>query len=316
MRWRIGSTRDGEAPGEAMIDQTGQSQSRFAVMLAIALAIHGAVVFGIRFQQSPPEASQSKALRVALVRAPNRLEADDKAAESEADHRGDEKPQPPVRALVAPTQQPLPERSYAPLPEVSPPEPLPLLEPDPPAVITEPEPTDKEPEPTAAIVEPEVVAPSRPKSQIQVKPKPSLKAKDLMRQARRLAQLSAPEQAIDRDKTGQGPSTRYSIREAYVQAWVRKVQDWGTRNFPEEARRKGLTGILTLRVTIRHDGDVSEILLIRSSGQPVLDQAARDIVSLAAPYAPFPAELREKEGDYLSIRRTWQFLQGSQLKSQ
>jgi len=179
----------------------------------------------------------------------------------------------------------------------------------------DPEPVRDEPEPKATAVEPHVEPAIEPKPKIRVQPKPKLRARDLMRQARQLAQLSAPQQPIDRDKTGQGPSTQYSIREAYIRAWIRKVQDWGTRNFPEEARRLGLTGSLTLRVTLRHDGAIGEILLIRSSGHPVLDQAAKNIVELAAPYAPFPPELRESEGDYLSIRRTWQFLQGNRLKS-
>jgi protein TonB len=294
-----------------------RSQARFALTLVVALAVHGAVLFGVRFQQSPPEMTPSKPLRVSLVRPPNQLIAKDAKLESEADHRGDEKPPPPVTEAVVPMAQPAIEAMTTPVLE-SVPEPRPHLEPEPtPAVAeAEPEPEPDEPEDEAAEPVSEIVAPETPKPKIRVKPKRTLKARDLMRQARQLAQLSAPEKAIDKDKKSMGRSTRYSVREAYIGAWVRKVQDWGTRNFPEEARRQGLTGVLTLRVTIRHDGEVGEILLLRSSGQPVLDEAARDIVALAAPYAPFPPELREQEGDYLSIRRTWQFLQGSQLKSQ
>lgn len=298
------------------MDSTIRPQTRLGLMVLVALAVHGAILFGVRYQQSPPEASRTQPLKIALVQAPNRLRPDEKALEAEADHRSEENFPPSVPELAVPTEQPVPEIVPIPAPAVTPPEPVPVVDPAPPPVAAEPEPVQEVPEPAAADPEPQVAAPVQPKPKIRAQSKPTLRAKDLIRQARQLAQLSTPEQTVDRDKTEQQPSTRYSVREAYIRAWVRKVQDWGTRNFPEEARRDGLTGSLTLRVTLRHDGALSEILLIRSSGHPVLDQAARNIVELAAPYAPFPTGLRETEGDYLSIRRTWRFLRGSQLKSE
>jgi len=276
-------------------------------MVLAALVVHAAILFGVRFQQSPQEVSPTQALRVALVRAPNLRRPEKTEIEAAEDHSGDDQPPPSVQELAIPAPQPVPELPPAPAPEITPPEPISVAEPLRP-VPEEPEQTMIEPAPPTAPA-------AQPKPKIQVQPKPKLRAMDLIRQARQLAQLSVPEQPIDRDKADQGPSTKYSVREAYIRAWIRKVQSWGTRNFPEEARRKNLTGSLTLRVTLRHDGAVSEILLLRSSGHPVLDQAAKDIVELAAPYAPFPAELREQEGDYLPIRRTWQFMQGNRLKS-
>jgi protein TonB len=46
--------------------------------------------------------------------------------------------------------------------------------------------------------------------------------------------------------------------------------------------------------------------VVRSSGLEVLDQAAIEIVKLAAPYAPFPLDIA-KDTDVLDIIRTWQF---------
>ncbi|NJN46021.1 MAG: hypothetical protein HC808_05535 [Candidatus Competibacteraceae bacterium] len=40
-----------------------------------------------------------------------------------------------------------------------------------------------------------------------------------------------------------------------------------------------------------------------------MDEAAKQIVSLAAPYAPFPAELR-RQYDILHIVRQWKFEHG------
>ena len=51
---------------------------------------------------------------------------------------------------------------------------------------------------------------------------------------------------------------------------------------------------------------IERIDVLASSGVSVLDQAAIRSVKLAAPFAPFPAELRDK-ADILEIIRTWQF---------
>jgi protein TonB len=45
----------------------------------------------------------------------------------------------------------------------------------------------------------------------------------------------------------------------------------------------------------------------RSSGHQMLDDAAVRIVELAAPFAPFPDDIRE-EVDILHVTRTWNFL--------
>jgi len=49
---------------------------------------------------------------------------------------------------------------------------------------------------------------------------------------------------------------------------------------------------------------------VRSSGKKLLDDAASRIVELAAPFQPFPPEIR-KETDLLHITRTWQFNAGT-----
>ncbi len=94
---------------------------------------------------------------------------------------------------------------------------------------------------------------------------------------------------------------------SYLEAWRRKVEAIGNLNYPEEARRLKLYGSLILQVALRADGTLEEVRVLRSSGSDVLDQAAVRIVHLAAPFAPFPPEIR-KETDFLDITRTWQFL--------
>jgi protein TonB len=96
---------------------------------------------------------------------------------------------------------------------------------------------------------------------------------------------------------------------AYMKAWEAKVERIGNLNYPEEARRQGLSGQLRLDVALNPDGSVNEIVVRRPSGHTVLDDAARRIVQLAAPFAPFPQGIRE-ETDILHITRTWRFNQG------
>jgi protein TonB len=59
---------------------------------------------------------------------------------------------------------------------------------------------------------------------------------------------------------------------------------------------------------------VEGIRVIRSSGHSVLDDAAINIVRLAAPFAPFPPGIKS-EVDILDITRTWQFMKGNRLGS-
>jgi periplasmic protein TonB len=87
-----------------------------------------------------------------------------------------------------------------------------------------------------------------------------------------------------------------------------RVERVGNLNYPDEARRRSLDGNLVLTVAIRRDGSLERIDIIKSSGQPVLDDAARRIVEIAAPFPPIPPS--EDEVDILHITRTWQFVAG------
>jgi len=92
----------------------------------------------------------------------------------------------------------------------------------------------------------------------------------------------------------------------YVEAWRQKVERIGNLNYPAAAREQKLYGNLQMTVYIKSDGSLEKVEIRRSSGHRVLDDAARRIVELAAPYAPFPEDIR-KEVDVLDITRTWTF---------
>jgi protein TonB len=101
-------------------------------------------------------------------------------------------------------------------------------------------------------------------------------------------------------------AARQSVDAAYLMDWRRRVEAVGNKYYPEASVRYGLYGNLRLLVVIRADGSLHDIRVLSSSGYAVLDEAAIKIVRMAAPYAPFPAELRATT-DRLEIIRTWQF---------
>lgn len=109
-------------------------------------------------------------------------------------------------------------------------------------------------------------------------------------------------------------STKRAADAAYLEAWRRKIEYLGNLNYPSEARRKGIYGELRLLVSINSDGTLREMKVMKSSGQRVLDQAAMDIVKLAAPFSTFPPEIKQ-DTDILEIIRTWRFGKGDFLSS-
>lgn len=109
-------------------------------------------------------------------------------------------------------------------------------------------------------------------------------------------------------------NTKSYYAAAYMDAWRRKIEHIGNRNYPAEARQQGIYGSLLLEVAIVSDGNLEDIRVVRSSGHPVLDNAAMRIVRMAAPFSPFPEAMREKT-DVLHITRTWEFRHGDTLTS-
>jgi protein TonB len=101
----------------------------------------------------------------------------------------------------------------------------------------------------------------------------------------------------------------------YVEDWRLKVERVGNLNYPEAARQLRLYGSLLLFVSIRSDGSVEKVEVRRSSGQRVLDAAAVKIVEMAAPFAPFPPDIR-RETDILDIERMWTFTRGDEVRSE
>jgi len=131
------------------------------------------------------------------------------------------------------------------------------------------------------------------------------------------AQLDRRQQAYakrPRIHTISSASTEKSRDALYLDNWRRRIESVGNRNYPEEAQRRRLHGSLRLLVAQLPDGKVHAVEVLASSGHELLDQAAVDIVHMAAPFEPFPAEMRA-EVDILEIIRTWKFHEADGLIS-
>jgi len=105
------------------------------------------------------------------------------------------------------------------------------------------------------------------------------------------------------------PSTSPARYAQYVDDWRRVIEEVGTQHYPLQARGR-LYGRLRMTVLLAADGSVRAIDIDQPSEHPLLNQAARRIVQLAAPFAPFPPGLA-REVEQLSITRTWHFVNDS-----
>lgn len=139
--------------------------------------------------------------------------------------------------------------------------------------------------------------------------------RELARLNEQLAQLEA---TLDSNTASLAPeprvrrleavAARSAVDAAYLAEWRRRVETVGNQYYPAASLRYGIYGQLRMLVTVLADGRLESVRLLESSGYAVLDEAALRIVRLAAPFPPFPKELRETT-DKLEIVRRWQFEQ-------
>ena len=143
-------------------------------------------------------------------------------------------------------------------------------------------------------------------------PKTVPQAADLMQRSLEIARLEAK---ISRDWSAYqerprrrfiGARTQEYRFARYIEDWRQKIERIGEINYPQAARDQKLSGSLVVTVAIRADGSVEQVDINKPSGNRILDDAARRIVKLAAPFSPFPENIA-KEVDILHVTRTWTF---------
>ena len=312
---------------------------RLIFTLLFSVIIHLVIVLGVSFTvTSSPTNQPVSNLEITLVKQQTKLEPEDADYLAQANNEGggetDEKspeptPDEPIPAAIEASSaeiMPPPQEVVAePLPiEVPIPEP-PTPEPEIIEVVETPPVVEKPVEPTKMVTqvkaERKVVVVEEPEDSLEkikdvlLETKPKISARDLIMQAK--SEISRLEDQLDQSRKAlskRPKKRRISSRTkeyagaAYHDGWRRKVERIGNLNYPLEAKQKRINGSLMLSVDINPDGSVPPdgIVVSRSSGHKVLDDAAIKIVRLAAPYAEIPENVLQGY-DMITIIRTWKF---------
>ncbi|MDB5857987.1 MAG: putative periplasmic protein [Ramlibacter sp.] len=98
------------------------------------------------------------------------------------------------------------------------------------------------------------------------------------------------------------PATREEVYAVYYDGLRRRIEERGTRNFPEFAGRK-LYGELTMIVTVNFDGRILDTEVVESSGNLTLDRRAAGIAKAAAPFGRFNDAMRRKADQIVVVSR-------------
>lgn len=169
----------------------------------------------------------------------------------------------------------------------------------------------------------QAMARTAPKASLEAPPQPApptVSGLDLasraMAAARLEAQIDRQTNAYNKRPRKKNIGTRaeeYRFAQ-YVEDWRQKVERIGNLNYPEAAKGRWY-GKVMMTVTILSDGQVKDIEINRSSGVPVLDESARRIVRMSAPYAAFPDNI-QRDTDIIEITRTWNFTRADELQTQ
>ncbi len=263
--------------------------------MLFSLLLHGVLVLGITFQFAKPQPGLPT-LDVALVNVANQ-EAPDKADFlAQANNRGggqSDRAARPSQLFSGTLPRPDPGLAAQPMQHTAPP------------------PRTATPARMVTTTGDSAFRVASDTAQTEVDPQHPTPTKAELQRQQAIAQLAAElrRKKVDYAKR---PKVKYltaSTREyayaAYMRGWSDRVERIGNLNYPEEARRRGLHGNVLLTVTLDLDGGIKSIDVIQSSGHQILDNAAKRIVRLAAPFPPAPRV--GDQVDQLNITRTWQF---------
>ena len=110
------------------------------------------------------------------------------------------------------------------------------------------------------------------------------------------------------------PAAREEVYALYYDGYRRKVEDRGTRNFPESNGKK-LYGELVMNVTIDAAGRVLDTEIIQPSSSKILDRRAIAIVRAAAPFGSFSTAMR-RSADQLVVTSRFKFTRDEALETQ
>ena len=164
----------------------------------------------------------------------------------------------------------------------------------------------------------EMVAPSAEK-EAQPEPVQGLSGRDLASNALAMARLEG-EIAQNTDEYNKrprlktiSPRTIEYAGAAYLDSWSRKVEKIGTLNFPAQAKGS-VYGVVTVWVVLRGDGSLYSVDIQNTSGHKILDNAARRIIEMGAPYGVMPKAMLA-DADVVGFSRRLEFTNSNQLQA-
>jgi periplasmic protein TonB len=109
------------------------------------------------------------------------------------------------------------------------------------------------------------------------------------------------------------PATREAEYAIYYDALRRKIEERGTRDFPEHQGKK-LYGELTMNLTVDAEGRVVEADIVRPSSSRILDRRALAIVRAAGPFGRFSADMR-RQADQIVVTSRFRFTRDEGLET-
>ncbi len=280
---------------------TGLIDKRLKVALVIALCLHVGLIMAINFQ-APQSDNYRPQIDVTLAFQPTTQAPDNATHAAQFNQQGSGDLSPVTE--TSSRAQPLSGATE--LPAALPSNLLPWPQP--------PQPRKDHNLVTRSAADRQVPS-EEPEEEAQVDPDQLGITPEIDKLAREIAELEAMLNEQDRAYSDMprvrrvtSAATRSAIDAAYLHQWLQRVEAVGNQYYPEASVRYGIYGSLRLLVVIDFHGRLEDIRILSSSGYALLDEAAIKIVRMAAPYPPFPAELRETT-DKLEIIRTWQFLE-------
>lgn len=88
----------------------------------------------------------------------------------------------------------------------------------------------------------------------------------------------------------------------YLEAWRNKVLNIGNQHYAPISNKLGY-GSPTIKIIIGRDGQLVSVTIQKSSGNTLIDETAKELVRLAAPYDPLPESVLKKGSSLEFVRR-------------
>lgn len=136
----------------------------------------------------------------------------------------------------------------------------------------------------------------RPPSQKQA---PAINWNNAIREVGKVASLGNGQQGVDLGQAGgekgfaeSGPlsfESQWYDWGDYAESMVSRIRVNWYNNMPQLIQT-GLKGVVTIRFTIHRDGEITDIIILRGSGIPPYDFAAKKALELSSPLNPLPKD--------------------------